>query len=74
MSFQAYLDNVQAKTGKSPDELKALAETAGLIAGDDLKAGVTATQVTDWLKSEFDLGHGHAMSIYAYFKGKRSQA
>ena len=25
-----------------------------------------------WLKGEFDLGHGHAMSIYAYFKGKRS--
>lgn len=72
MSFQAYLDNVQAKTGKSPDELRALAQTAGLIEGDDLKAGVKATQVTDWLKREFDLGHGHAMSIYAYFKGKRS--
>ncbi|MFM2400757.1 MAG: hypothetical protein RI950_273 [Bacteroidota bacterium] len=26
MSFQAYLDNIQAKTGKSPDDLKALAE------------------------------------------------
>ena len=72
MSFQAYLDNVEAKTGKSPAELKALAEAAGLVQGDDLKPGVKATQVTDWLKSEFDLGHGHAMSIYAYFKGKRS--
>lgn len=72
MSFQAYLDNVQARTGKSPEALKALAEAAGLVEGDDLKAGVKATQVTDWLKSEFDLGHGHAMSIYAYFKGKRS--
>ncbi|HWW11527.1 MAG TPA: DUF4287 domain-containing protein [Brevundimonas sp.] len=71
MSFQAYLDNVQARTGKSPDELKVLARAAGLVEGDDLKAGVKATQVTDWLKSEFDLGHGHAMSIYAYFKGKR---
>lgn len=72
MSFQAYLDNVESKTGKSPEELKTLAEAAGLIEGDDLKAGVKATQVTDWLKSEFGLGHGHAMSIYAYFKGKRS--
>jgi hypothetical protein len=26
MSFQAYLDNIQANTGKSPDNLKALAE------------------------------------------------
>jgi len=72
MSFQAYLDNVQTRTGKSPDELKTLAQAADLIEGDDLKAGVKATQVADWLKSEFDLGHGHAMSIYAYFKGKRS--
>lgn len=42
-SFQADLDNVQARTGKSPDELKALAEAAGLVEGDDLKAGVKAT-------------------------------
>lgn len=72
MSFQAYLDNVQAKTGKSPDELKALAQAAGLVEGDDLARGVKATQVTDWLKGEFGLGHGHAMSIHAYFRGKRS--
>ncbi len=71
MSFQAYIDNVQAKTGKTPAELKALAEARGLVVGDDLAPGVKATQVTDWLKSEFGLGHGHAMSIYAWFKGKR---
>lgn len=72
MSFQAYLDNVQAKTGKLPAELKALAASRGLVVGDDLAPGINATQVTDWLKSEFDLGHGHAMAIYAWFKGKRS--
>lgn len=70
MSFQAYIDNIKAKTGKSPDEFKKLAEKKGFIKSDTLV--VKATEVTDWLKSEFDLGHGHAMAIYATFKGKKS--
>ena len=70
MSFQAYLDNVQAKTGKSPEDLRALAAEKGLVEGDGIKPGVKATQVTDWLKADFGLGHGHAMAIYAYLKGK----
>lgn len=72
MSFQAYLDNVQAKTGKSPDDLAALAEAKGLVENGALKTGVKPGQIIDWLKTDFDLGHGHAMSIVAYFKGKRS--
>ncbi len=72
MSFQAYIDNVQTRTGKGPDVLKELAVEKGLVVGEALAPGVTATHVTDWLKSEFDLGHGHAMAIYAWFKGKRS--
>lgn len=39
MTFQAYIDNIKAKTGKTP--------------------------------AEFELGHGHAMAIYATFKGKK---
>ena len=65
MSFQAYLDNVEAKTGKSAEALRALADAGGLAAG--VKAGA----VVDWLKQDFDLGHGHAMSIVAFIKGKR---
>ena len=34
-------------------------------------AGVKAGAVVDWLKQDFDLGHGHAMSIVAFIKGKR---
>ncbi|MGR3808972.1 DUF4287 domain-containing protein [Jiulongibacter sp. NS-SX5] len=37
-----------------------------------MKDGVKATQITDWLKQEFELGHGHAMAIYALPKGKKS--
>ena len=72
MSFQAYLDNVEAKTGKSADELKSFAIDKGLADESGLAPGIKATAIVDWLKSDFDLGHGHAMSIVAYIKGKRS--
>jgi hypothetical protein len=70
MSFQAYLDNIQQKTGKGPEEFKQLAEQKGFLKKGQLVAGVKATEITNWLKEEFELGHGHAMAIYALFKGK----
>ena len=54
MSYQAYLDNVKAKTGKAPDDFRALAKKKGFT-----KHG----EVMTWLKSEFELGHGHATAI-----------
>lgn len=63
MSFQAYLDNIQAKTGVAPDEFVKLAQKQGL-----LKAGVKAGEIVSWLKADFGLGHGHAMAIVMYFK------
>ena len=71
MSFQAYLDNIQAKTGKSPSDFKAMAEKKGFTQNGKIKSEVKATQITDWLKEEFELGHGHAMAIYALLKGKK---
>ncbi len=71
MSFQAYLDNIQQKTGKGPEEFKQLAEQKGFLKKGQLVAGVKATEITNWLKEEFELGHGHAMAIYALFKGKK---
>jgi len=70
MSFQAYLDNVHAKTGKSPEDLKKLATEKGFLKEGTLKSGIKAGQIVDWLKKDFDLGHGHSMAIFAYFKGK----
>ena len=70
MSFQAYLDNIQAKTGKSPEEFRAIAAGKGFAGPDGIATGVKATQITDWLKADFDLGHGHAMAIVALLKGK----
>jgi len=70
MSFQAYIDNIKAKTGKTPKDFIALAKKKGFIKADG-EITVRATQITDWLKSEFGLGHGHAMAIYMTFKGKK---
>ena len=63
MSFQAYLDNIHAKTGKRPADFFAAAKKSG-IAGPDLTAG----SLVAWLKRDFGLGHGHAMAIWAVFK------
>jgi hypothetical protein len=68
MSFQAYIDNIKTKTGKSPEDFKKLAEKKGL-----LKEGVKAGEIVSWLKENFDLGHGHSMAIYATFKGRTGQ-
>jgi hypothetical protein len=62
MSFQAYLDNIETKTGKTPLEFIALAKEKGF--GSDTKAG----EIVSWLKQDFDLGHGHAMAIVHVIK------
>ena len=69
MSFQAYLDNIKAKTGKTPEDFKKLALKKGL-----LKPETKAGEIVAWLKKDFDLGHGHAMAIYAVFKGLREKS
>lgn len=57
MSFQAYLDNVEKQTGKTPSEFVALAKEKG-FTDPKTKSGVIIT----WLKDEFGLGRGHAMA------------
>jgi hypothetical protein len=70
MSFQAYINNIKAKTGNTPEDFKVLAEKKGFLKDGQIIETVKATQITNWLKEEFELGHGHAMAIYAAFKGK----
>ncbi len=69
MTFQAYIDNIQAKTGKTPADFKRLAGQKGFVQGHSLAPGVKAGQFVDWLKSDFGLGHGDAMAIVAVLKG-----
>lgn len=62
MSFQAYLDNIEKKTGKTPVQLIELAQAKGFTASSK------ATEIANWLKLEFDLGHGHAMALVHVIK------
>ena len=54
MSFQAYLDTIKAKTGKTAEDFRILAAKKGLAKHGEIIA---------WLKSDFGLGHGHANAI-----------
>jgi len=69
MSFQAYLDNIKTKTGKSADDFKKLAAKKGYTENGQLRPGVKAGEIIKWLKEDFDLGHGHSMAIVAVLKG-----
>lgn len=58
MSFQAYLDNIEEKTGKTPNEFIALAREKG-FDNPSVKSGA----IVAWLKEDFGIGHGHAMAL-----------
>ncbi|SDN77165.1 DUF4287 domain-containing protein [Lentzea jiangxiensis] len=62
MSFQAYLDGAEKKTGKTPAELLAAAAERGYDA--TTKAGV----FLEWLKTDHDLGRGHGMALFHVLK------
>lgn len=57
MTFKAYIDNIEKQTGVGPKEWGNLFKAKGFAA--DSKA----TPITDWLKADYKLGHGHAMAI-----------
>jgi hypothetical protein len=63
MSFQAYLDNIEAKTGKTPREFIEMATTKG-FTDPKTKAG----DILAWLKEDFDLGRGHGMALVKIIK------
>jgi hypothetical protein len=73
MSFQSYLNNIQAKSGKSPSDFRNLAEQRGFTANGKIKPGIKAGDIVKWLKDDYDLGHGHSMAIYALLKGLKSE-
>jgi cyanate permease len=62
MSFQAYLDRIEEKTGRTPAELVALAQERGY------DASTKANVVVGWLHEEFGLGRGHAMALVHVIK------
>jgi hypothetical protein len=73
MSFQAYLNNIKTKTGKGPQDFRELAEQKGFTKNGTLKPAVKAGDIIKWLQADFDLGHGHAMAIFALLKGVKNE-
>lgn len=73
MSFQAYLDTIEAKTGKSAADLRAMGAARGWTGTDGLAPGVKPMAIVDALKSELGLGHGHAMAVVALLKGAKQE-
>jgi len=63
MTFQAYIDNIKAKTGKTPADFRVWADQKGLLEAD-----VKVMQIVEALKQDFGLGHGHAMAIVLTLK------
>lgn len=62
MSFQAYLDALEDKTGQTPEQLLVLARERGFGPGSG------AGEVVAWLKDEWGVGRGHAMAFVHVLK------
>ena len=62
MSFQAYLDSIEDKTGLTPRQLIQLATERGYVET------TKATVIVEWLKDDYDLGRGHAMALVHVIK------
>lgn len=63
MSFQAYLDAIEEKTGLTPRQLVDLAKERGY---DD--PAVKAGTILEWLKDDYELGRGHGMALVHVIK------
>ena len=59
MTYKAYMDNIYAKTGKTPEDYRKMAQEKGLANHGDL---------LKWLKTDCGLGHGHANAIILYIR------
>lgn len=57
MSFQAYLDAVEKKTGLTPRQLVEIAGQQGF------DSSTPAGAIVRWLADDYALGRGHAMAI-----------
>lgn len=63
MTFEAYMNNIRAKTGKGPKEFFDEAVGAGVLRPD-----TKTMEFVAWLKAHAGLGHGHAMAVREAFK------
>ncbi|HEY5787955.1 MAG TPA: DUF4287 domain-containing protein [Microlunatus sp.] len=62
MSYQAYLDALATKTGKTPQQLLDDAAARGYTSS------TRAGEFVDWLKEDYGVGRGHAMALFGVLK------
>ena len=62
MSFQAYLDNIEAKTGKTPQQF--IDEAVSKCFNKETKTG----EILQWLADDYGLGRGHGMALVHVIK------
>jgi hypothetical protein len=63
MSFDAYMNTIRSKTGKTPRDFFDDAVRQGVLRPD-----TRALEFVGWLKASSGLGHGHAMAVWEAFK------
>jgi hypothetical protein len=69
MTFQAYLDNIEDKTGVTPRRFIELAAAKGF------GPGTKASEIVTWLGEDYGLGRGHAMAlVHVITKGEKIDA
>jgi len=65
VTFEAYISNIRARTGKDPRDFFEQAVRAGVLRPD-----TKTMEFVGWLKSSSGLGHGHAMAVWEAFRRK----
>jgi hypothetical protein len=66
MSFKTYMQNVQAKSGKTAEDFYRIATEKGFIV--DGKIVALHKKLLEWLKSDIGLGHVYANFVIAYLR------
>lgn len=69
MTFQAYIDNIYTKTGKTPEDFRVWADKKGFLEPE-----VKVMKIVTALKEDFGLGHGHAMAVVLTLKPYMKQS
>jgi hypothetical protein len=64
--FKAYMENIQAETGKKPEDFWNLANEKGFAK--EGKIAVKRGEILSWLKTDLGLGHVRANFIILYLR------
>jgi hypothetical protein len=64
--FKTYLQDIEIKTGKTPEDFWKIANAKGFVK--DGKIIAKHADLLSWLKEDIGLGHGQANAIILYLR------